>query len=191
MNKKLLNPQRGILLALLALMVATRSHHFASITHLPDASWAVFFLAGFYLQRVTVFGGLLVAAAISDYVAIHWYGVSDFCVSLAYPMLAPAYGAMWIAGRWYAGRHHLRWTSTLPLAGSLLMGAAICEILSGGSFYALSGRYAEITLTAYVAQFVQYFPASFQGLAFYVALAGLIHVVVVAGSQHRRQIPVR
>jgi hypothetical protein len=34
----------GLLLA--ALMLATRSHHFASPLHLPDASWAVFFLAG-------------------------------------------------------------------------------------------------------------------------------------------------
>ena len=36
-----------IALGLAALMAATRSHHFASVTHLPDASWAVFFLAGF------------------------------------------------------------------------------------------------------------------------------------------------
>jgi hypothetical protein len=34
----------GLLLA--ALIAATRSHHFASALHLPDASWAVFFLAG-------------------------------------------------------------------------------------------------------------------------------------------------
>ncbi len=34
-------------LLLAALMAATRVHHFASI---PDASWAVFFAAGFYLR---------------------------------------------------------------------------------------------------------------------------------------------
>jgi hypothetical protein len=35
-----------ITLMLAALMAATRSHHFATALHLPDVSWAVFFLAG-------------------------------------------------------------------------------------------------------------------------------------------------
>src|SRR5690554_3136356 len=48
-----------IVLGLAVLMAATRSHHFASVTHLPDASWAVFFLAGFYLRPLWVFPALL------------------------------------------------------------------------------------------------------------------------------------
>ncbi|MBM3153552.1 MAG: hypothetical protein FJZ96_15320, partial [Chloroflexi bacterium] len=38
--------------SLLAVMLATRFHHFGDALHLPDASWALFFLAGFYLARV-------------------------------------------------------------------------------------------------------------------------------------------
>ena len=42
------NPQRVGLFAILAIvMAATRVNHFAA---LPDASWVVFFLAGFYLR---------------------------------------------------------------------------------------------------------------------------------------------
>ncbi|MGH8472507.1 MAG: hypothetical protein ACREVJ_08675, partial [Gammaproteobacteria bacterium] len=50
----------GLTLALL--MAATRSHHFAATLHLPDASWAVFFLAGFYLRPLWVFPALLALA---------------------------------------------------------------------------------------------------------------------------------
>ncbi|MBS1214128.1 MAG: uncharacterized protein H6R26_2745, partial [Proteobacteria bacterium] len=47
MSNTLTKQEQFIGLALFALMAATRSHHFASVTHLPDASWAVLFLAGF------------------------------------------------------------------------------------------------------------------------------------------------
>ncbi len=33
-------------LVLVLLMAVTRGHHFATLNHLPGASWAVFFLAG-------------------------------------------------------------------------------------------------------------------------------------------------
>jgi hypothetical protein len=42
-------------MALLTLLLATRGHHFASAFSLPSASWAVFFLAGFYLTKVSEF----------------------------------------------------------------------------------------------------------------------------------------
>ena len=48
------NPQRAGILAILALvMTATRVNHFAA---LPDASWAVFFVAGFYLRGTCALG---------------------------------------------------------------------------------------------------------------------------------------
>ena len=54
-------------LALAVLMAATRSHHFATALHLPDASWAVFFLAGVYLWRVSMLPALMAEAALIDY----------------------------------------------------------------------------------------------------------------------------
>jgi len=110
----------GLLLAML--MTATRSHHVADLTHLPDASWAVFFLAGFYLPTLA-FGGLLALAALIDYVAITWGGVSSFCVSPAYGFLLPAYGALWLAGRRFADAYFLSWQALMPLLTNLLLGA--------------------------------------------------------------------
>lgn len=50
--------QQFVLLALFALlMAATRFHHFGSALFLPDASLAVFFLAGFYLSGGDGAGG--------------------------------------------------------------------------------------------------------------------------------------
>lgn len=47
----------GLLLVLL--LAATRGHDFASLTHLPGASWSVFFLAGVYLRSWRVLPFLL------------------------------------------------------------------------------------------------------------------------------------
>lgn len=176
---------RAILLALLAVMAATRSHHFASVTHLPDASWAVFFLAGFYLQRAWLLVALLALAGLSDYLAIGWFGVSDYCISAAYGFLAPAYGALWLAGSWYGRHHRLQASTLLPLTAALLAGTVLCEVISGGSFYFLAGRAAETSLAGYAAQFLNYYPASLQGTALYVGVAALIHTAfaLTAGSR--------
>ncbi|WP_434112935.1 hypothetical protein [Methylocaldum sp. GT1TLB] len=166
----------SIALGLAVLMAATRSHHFASITHLPDASWAVFFLAGFYLRSVWAFPALLGLAVVSDYVAITWLGVSDFCVSPAYGFLLPAYATLWLAGRWYARRYHFRF-STLPLlALALVTGAAICELLTSGGFYFFSGRFEETSFAEFGARLARYFPHALEGIALYITAAILVHL---------------
>jgi hypothetical protein len=178
----------GLLLVLL--MAATRSHHVADLTHLPDASWAVFFLAGFYLPTLA-FGGLLALAALVDYVAITWGGVSSFCVSPAYGFLLPAYGALWLAGRRFADAYCLSWQALKPLLTNLLLGAILCELISSGSFYFFSGRYAEPSLSVFATRVLHYFPASLQALLLYVGAAALIHLLVTSLQlrQMRRQLP--
>lgn len=165
----------GLLLA--ALMAATRSHHFAGLHHLPDASWAVFFLAGLYLRPAWTFAALSLLAAASDYVAITWGGVSSFCVSPAYVMLLPAYGALWLAGRWYAGQHHERIATLVPLALAVTGGAAVCELLSSGGFYFFSGRFADPALAEFLPRLAKYFPHALSSLALYIGAAASIHVL--------------
>jgi hypothetical protein len=176
-----------IALALALLMAATRSHHFAVALHLPDASWAVFFLAGFYLRPLWMFPALIALAGVSDYVAIAWFGVSDFCVSPAYGFLLPAYGALWLAGRWYAGRHRFALSTLIPLAGSVVIGAAVCEIISSGGFYFFSGRFAETSLVELGLRLGKYFPPSLQSLALWMGIAIVVHIVfTLAGSNFIR-----
>ncbi len=162
-------------LALVTLMVATRSHHFATLTHLPDASWAVFFLAGVYLRPLWVPVALFMLGFGLDYTAINVGGVSDFCFTPAYGFLIPAYGALWLAGRWYAAHHRFTLTTLPLLALSVSVGAVAAELLSSGGFYFLSDRFAETSLTGFAPRFVQYFPASLSALLFYLGIAVLIH----------------
>ena len=179
--------QLAIGLTLALLLAATRSHHFATALHLPDASWAVFFLAGFYLRTVWMFPALIALAGVSDYVTIAWFGVSDFCVSPAYGLLLPAYGALWLAGRWYAGRHRFALSTLIPLAGSVVIGAALCEIISSGGFYFFSGRFAETSLVELGLRLAKYFPPSMESLALWMGIAIVAHIVfTLAGSNFIR-----
>lgn len=170
------NPSRFLLFPVLALlMFSTRSQHFGSSLHLPDASLAVFFLAGFYLRGKFVFPLLLAAAVLSDYVAIAYFGVSDFCVSPAYVFLIPAYAAPWAAGVWLRGKACWQWASLLPLAGAWSLGVSLAFLVSDGSFYWLSGRYPASSLSQYVEQAGEYFLPYVSGPLAYLALAAALH----------------
>jgi hypothetical protein len=179
MNESTLKRAVMITLMLAALMAATRSHHFATAFHLPDASWAVFFLAGIYLRPVSMLPALMAEAALIDYAAVTWGGVSSFCITPAYAFLVPAYSALWLAGRWYAGRHLLALSTLIPLAGSVLVGAAVCELFSSGGFYLFSG-YFKPTFTDFGIRLAKYFPLSLAAMMFYVMLAVIVHAVLGA-----------
>ncbi|MGH8576639.1 MAG: hypothetical protein ACREXX_21080 [Gammaproteobacteria bacterium] len=178
-----------IALALAALMAATRGDHFAGELHLPDASAAVFFLAGVYLRPVWMLPALLVEAAFIDYLAIAVGGVSSFCVSPAYGLLLPAYGALWLAGRWYAARHRLAFSTLLLLVASVVVGGLVSELFSSSGFYFFSGRF-EPNLAEFGARIARYFPSSLAALAFYVAVAAIVHAafgaVRLSGTRDRR-----
>src|SRR5689334_13873540 len=66
----------GLLLVLT--MLVTRSHHFGTAFSPPDASLAVFFLAGLWIASGWIFGTLIVVAALADQMAFA-AGVSDWC----------------------------------------------------------------------------------------------------------------
>jgi hypothetical protein len=163
--------------------------------HLPDASAAVFFLAGVYLRPIWMLPALLVEAALIDYLAIAVGGVSSFCISPAYGFLLPAYGALWLAGRWYAKtsnkqvRHRLAFSTLLPLAAGVVTGGLVSDLFSSGGFYFFSGRF-EPNLAAFGARIARYFPSSLATLAFYVAVAAIVHAafgaVRLSGARDRR-----
>lgn len=167
--------------ALALLMAITRSHHWATLHALPDASWAVFFLAGAYVRSRWAVPGLMLLAVVVDYVAIAWGGVSSFCVSPAYVALVPAYGALAYAGRLYSRHHRFAWATLPALGGWVLAGAALAELFSSGSFYFFSGRFAEPTGSEFLLRLVKYFPLFLSAMAFYVALAALVHAVLAVG----------
>ncbi len=174
--------QPALIAALLvALMAATRYQHFGSATHMADASFAVFLLAGFYLRSPWVLLLLLAEAALIDYVALAG-GVSGWCVTPAYAFLIPTYGALWLGGRLYRRMHSWTWKTVLPLAGIVLASVGIAFAISNGSFYLLSGYFPEMSWSEYASGVAKYFPLYLGVTCLYVALAAIVHAVARAGA---------
>ncbi|MBK1643119.1 hypothetical protein CKO25_00305 [Thiocapsa imhoffii] len=163
-------------IGLAALMAATRGQQFAPLAHhLPDASLAVFFLAGFYLRSLWVFPALFGLATLIDLTATGWGGVSSYCMTPAYWMLVPAYGVVWGLGRWSAGRFELTRAQAPALLGVLLVAGVGAEVFASGGFYLFSGYFSEPTATELLGRFVTYLPATLLHLALYVGLAMVAH----------------
>ena len=130
----------GIFAALALVMAATRVH--LSLFHhdIWDASWGVFFLAGFWLRGTGrwAFPLLMAEAVLVDYLVISRMGLSfwdHYCVSLGYWFLIPAYGSLWIGGSWLARHQRGNTLATLGMAlAALLASENACYLISNGSF---------------------------------------------------------
>jgi len=181
----------GLFLLLGLVMVATRSHHFNA---LPDASWAVFFLAGFYLSKgkpeepVTLAGGsfrwafpLLMALAVAiDYAVISAQGIdfwSHYCVSPAYWFLVPSYAALWFGGAWLRARYrglHLREGALLVV--SVMLAASLCYLISNGSFYWISPNVPARSFGGWITNLGDWYLPFMQTTLIYVGIGAALHV---------------
>ena len=169
-------------LALIGLMALTRFHHFGDALHLPDASLAVFFLAGFYRhKRLLAF--LLVLAGLIDYVAIS-QGTSSACISPAYVFLLPTYAVMWQAGRYCCalrtGTVMAKFTRTTIL---LCLASTAAFAIANVSFYWFSGNFAGMTFAQYLAATLGYFPSYLAATLTYAASGWLLNRLVKAISR--------
>jgi len=172
--------QRQVLIGfvLAALMASTRMHHFGTALHLPDASLAVFMLAGFFIASPLLFGALLLEAGALDYVAITHLNVSDFCVTPAYWFLIPTYAALWFAGRYYARIHQQSWRSLGLFSGVAFAAVNVAFFISNGAFYLFSGRYPDMNVAEYGARMAQYYPQYLNGGLLYLACAAALYAVL-------------
>lgn len=161
---------------LIALMALTRFHHFGDFLHLPDASLAVFFFAGFYRKKALLLF-LMALAAFIDYVAIA-NGTSSFCVSPAYVFLIPTYAAMWLAGRYCATFSAAKITALAMQLAVAAVAISTAFAISNGSFYWLSGRYSDLSWAQYSARVAQYYPL-YAGCALLYIVAGYAIMVLV------------
>lgn len=162
---------------LAALMAATRMHHFGSSLHLPDASLAVFLLAGFLVSSPLLLGALLMEAAALDYVAITRLGVDDYCITPAYWFLIPTYAVLWFAGR-YCARVHQNNLRSLGIFSAISFAAVnVAFFISNGAFYLFSGKFADVTLAQYAARIAQYYLPYVSGVAIYLIPAVMLYVL--------------
>jgi len=178
---KLHNKTFWIAAALVLLMAATRFNHFGSAMSLPDASYAVFFLAGLYLGRVrgalALLALLMIVAALVDFYAINFREISAYCVTSAYAFLVFAYGALWFVGRWYAARHAVSVKGMFGLMAAAAAAGGAAFIIANVSFYLLAGYFEQMSVWQYVASVARYFFPYVAVTVFYVGLAFAVHAL--------------
>jgi hypothetical protein len=180
----------GIFLALALVMAATRIHLSLFNHDVRDASWAVFFLAGFWLRGSFrwAFPALMALAVVVDYVVISGQGIdfwSHYCVSVAYWFLIPAYFCLWMGGSLLARQQRGLSLSTLGLAiVALLVSELACYALSNGSFYWLSNSVPQPrSFSAWFANMGDWYLPFLATTALYVGIGALLHALVTQLSR--------
>lgn len=175
--------QRLGIFALLALvMAATRLHHFDA---LPDASWGVLFLAGFWLRGSArwAFPLLVAEAVLVDFFVITGAGLnfwSHYCVSPAYWFLPAYFGALWLGGSWLA-KHQLGLRMpTLGLeAVALVVSETVSYLISNGSFYWLSDSVPlPRSFGSWFVNLGDWYLPFLATTALYVGIGAVLHVAV-------------
>ena len=163
--------------ALVALMVLTRSGHLGTAWTPPDASWAVLYLAGFYFARQWRWAlpTLLFTAVSVDFLVIRCFGVSNYCVTVAYAFMLPAYSLLWLGGAWLRRTYRHEPRDLVPCVASFALAASVCFIVTDVSFYWLGGRVPQPSVAGWWAGFVHWYP-DFLGVSFiYVGIAAVLH----------------
>jgi hypothetical protein len=171
--------------SLAAIMAATRSGHLGTPWSLPDASWAVFYIAGFHFRREWRWGlpALLGTAMAVDFAVIRYFGVSSYCVTAAYAFNIPAYSLLWAGGSWLRNRYRHEALDGVRCAASLALVASLCFLLTNATFYWLGGRVAQPTLAGWSANAAQWYPG-FLGVTFvYVGIAALLQLALARSAR--------
>jgi hypothetical protein len=165
---------------LLLLMAATRFSHAGGAGLLPDASWAVFFLGGFYLARDWrwALATLLLALVAVDYLAIRYYGISNYCATLAYWFIVPGYSVLWLGGAWLRGHYGQVPLDLARLGASLVLSVTLCFLITHSAFYWLGGRVEHPTIIEWWSVFVAWYGLFLAVPSAYVGLAALLHVAL-------------
>jgi hypothetical protein len=172
----------AVFAALAAIMLATRTHSLSQFVHLPDTSWASFFVAGYAIRSRHGFPALFGLGFAIDLVMIRLLGTPDFCFTPAYAMLVPAYGTMWLAGRWARGAL-TPVVASLPALLALVCGATfVAEILSSGGFYFLGGRFADPTLAGFWPRLIRYLPLTLEATLIWTGVAVLAQALMLRGT---------
>jgi len=165
----------GVIFALLALLMGiTRGLQ----TQLPDASWAVFLLGGFYLRAWWPFALLFLEAVLVDWSVVRLAGVSDYCFTPAYIALLPSQAVLWLGGSWYASRHRLAVGALLSLAVACTVSVCAAFLISNAGFYLLSGHFADMTVAQYAGQVRHYLPGYFTVTVSWLAMAAGVHIAI-------------
>ncbi len=173
------NQNIALIFVLSAIMWLTRGHHFASLSQLPDASWPIFFIVGFYFSSFAVIALFLAQAFLIDYLVVTQMGIGQSCFTVAYSFLLPAYLSLWFAGRWLAKNASLNITSFKNFLLASVVGTIVCELISSGSYYFINAA-GQSSLSEFASRIVQYLPYALEITLSYLLVALVAHLVITS-----------
>lgn len=166
-----------LIAVLICLMIATRTNHFGSFVSLPSASLAVFFLAGFYVQRWGAFLILAALAWLSDYWILSATPIgAESCFTAAYGFIFVGYYLVWRSGQWAS--------SNVKIANPVDVLIVICVsitaisgafFISNASYYLLSGSFEGMSLSEYITRVARYYPSYVANPMAYLGLSAVLH----------------
>ena len=161
---------------LLFLMIVTRA---GFVNHIQDATWAVFFILGFYVKKTIALPIFLLVAFIVDLSVIQATGGENYCFTISYPFLVPAYGSLWLAGCWFANNYSVSLKGLLYFVAAAVVGVTVCDLFSSGGFYFFSGRFEATTMTEFAGRVATYLPMYMKTTVIYLAVATAVHFAVL------------
>ena len=170
--------QKITALALAVLMAVTRVHHFGVGAVAPDASTAVFFLAGLALANPIWLLAFLVEAVALDAFAIGVAGVADACVTGGYALLAPGYGALWLAGRLMRGAERLDLLTAGKFVCAITGGVAAFFVIANVGYF-FGSEFGALGVPEYAKRVVRYFPY-YETVTLFYAGAGIAAFILAA-----------
>ncbi len=170
---------------LLLAMILTRGNITA---HLQDASWAIFFMVGFYLRGAScgryAFPAFFLFAFVIDLVVIDAVnGGTHYCFTPSYPFLIPSYFAMWFAGRWLANNYQENALGLFKFVAAAFVGTIVCFFISNLGFYFFAGKFEAMNIAEYAQAVAQYLPGYLTTTGIYLGFVGLMHLAIVHGRK--------
>jgi len=169
---------------LLLAMILTRGNITA---HLHDASWAIFFMVGFYLRGATIgryaFPLFFLAAFVIDLVVIDAQGGVHYCFTPSYPFLIPSYFAMWFAGRWFANNYVENAFGLFKFVAAAFVGTVVCFLVSNLGFYFFAGKFEAMSIAEYTQAVAKYLPEYLTTTGLYLGFVAMAHLVIVHGRK--------
>ncbi len=164
----------------------TRGNHFPTITQLPDATWAIFFLIGFYFASPVFLIAAIVQFVLIDYFVVTKLGIGEYCYTAAYIFLPFAYSCLWIAGRWLSKHWESNLRGALKFFIAAFLGILTCEIISSGSFNLINQTQANgFDL---IELLIKYLPSALKTTFGYLLIAGAIHSIII-GLTIKKNLP--
>jgi hypothetical protein len=172
--------ERIAIFSLTVLMAATRIEHFGVGQIAPDASTAVFFLAGLLIGNPLWLLAFLAEALLLDLTAIKVVGVEAVCVTTGYGLMIPAYGSLWLAARLARVNERLDVFGAAKLVCACCAGVAAFFLFSNIGYYIGGDFESSLGLEEYARRVVRYFPQYLTGTLFYSAVG----IAIAAAAVH-------